>query len=205
MPLEARSNQSAVLDARTSLEKSAAPGRLRAFLDLYDEMRDGRLVPHRNDLDLRKLSAFLTDLTLMEIEDEATITYRLMGSDVAERMGADLTGRNFLEFLSPKERRGTARAMDLIVSRPVGLFSIYLNQYARGVLSRNESIMLPLSAGDDDKVTQIIGLHLVQTTVNYATAGDNTIIAADTFGTEPVDLGNGVPTADEIARLRAVS
>jgi hypothetical protein len=65
--------------------------------------------------------------------------------------------------------------------------------------------MLPLSAGDDDKVTQIIGLHLVQTTVNYATAGDNTIIAADTFGTEPVDLGNGVPTADEIARLRAVS
>lgn len=188
---------------KAAVAGSQAPERLIEFCTLYDQLRAGRTVPHRDDLDLRSLSAFLTDITLMEMENPETVTYRLMGSDVAERMGADLTGHNFLSYLPEHERLRTAWAMELVTSQPFGLFTIYENHYARGVLSRNESIMLPLATGSGGRVTQILGLHLSQTPVAYDGERSETLIASTTLSAIPVDLGAGAPSGQELDALRA--
>jgi hypothetical protein len=188
---------------KAAVSVSRAPQRLLEFCTLYDRLRAGRTVPHRDDLDLRSLSAFLTDLTLMEMENPETVTYRLMGSDVAERMGADLTGLNFLSYLPESDRCGTAQAMELVTSQPFGLFTVYENHYARGVLSLNESIMLPIATGSGCHVTQILGLHLSQTPVAYDRERSETLIALTTMSAIPVDLGAGAPSGQELDALGA--
>jgi len=181
---------------------SEVPERLVQFLEIYEDLRGDRLAPARSDLDLRRLARLLPDITIMERQEPGTIIYRLMGTAVAERLGADLTGHNFLNYLGPTERDRIDLGIAIVSEIPCGTFSIYENQYASGIGARAESLALPLDGGSGEPPFLIIGLHSNQTPESYGKAHEESVIGTHWRDGVVIDLGHGVPDQSVMDRLR---
>ena len=186
-----------------AIAMSEAKDRLVKFLEIYEEARQTKLVPTRDDLGLRQLARFLPDITIMERPEPGKVIYRLMGTAVAERMGADLTGQNFLDYLKDAERARNDLGLGFVSDIPCGTFAMYDNQYASGVLSRNESMMLPIDAGSGEAPYQILGMHLTQNPFQYGEEQGQSVIAVKWRDGMVIDLGRGLPDPAILAGLQA--
>lgn len=175
---------------------SDVPERIHQFFSVYDDARGDDLVPKRKDLDLRRLVRLLPDITILECEAPGVVTYRLMGTDVVERMGADLTGRNCLDFFKPEDRESNEKGFTIVIDVPCATFTLYDNHYTSGVISKNESLMVPLIA--EDGSMQILGYHSAQRPVDMAQRMDNTIIGSTWRDGMVIDIGNGLPTPEAL-------
>ena len=177
----------------TAIAMSNAPDRLVEFLEIYEEARGDRCVPTRQDLSFRRMAKLLPDITIMERPEPGSVVYRLMGTAVVERMGADLTGHNYLSYLTESERTRNDLGMGLVSEVPCGTFAMYDNQYASGILSHNESIMLPIDDGRGGAPYQILGMHLAQNPFQYGEQQGQTVIAVKWRGGTVIDCGHGGP------------
>lgn len=69
------------------------PAQLAALLALWDQRRAGRVMPARRELSVEDLKPWLGHLILLDVlEDGADFRYRLYGSRLVDRFGADWTG-----------------------------------------------------------------------------------------------------------------
>ncbi|MGD1935397.1 MAG: PAS domain-containing protein [Candidatus Phaeomarinobacter sp.] len=185
-----------------AIELSDAPDRLVQFLEIYEEARGDRLVPTRADLSFRRLARLLPDITIMERSKPGSVVYRLMGTAVVERIGADLTGHNYLNYLTETERARNDFGMAIVAEIPCGTYSIYDNQYASGVCSQNESLMLPIDNGAGEGPYQILGMHLAQNPLHYGEERDQTVIGIKWRKGVVIDLGRGAPDQAAMEALK---
>ncbi len=195
--------------SETSLERyeraiamSEAPERLREFLTIYEEFRGDKIAPTRADLDLRRLARMLPDITIMERSAPGSVIYRLMGTAVAERLGADLTGHNFLNYLDVTERNRIDLGVALVTQQPCGTFAIYQNAYASGLKVRAESIALPLDTGSGKPPFLNISLHSSQSMISFGQEQDASVIGTQWLDGVVIDLGWGIPDQSVMDRLK---
>ncbi|MDW3096598.1 PAS domain-containing protein [Pyruvatibacter sp.] len=191
---ESRQSPSNTLECyEPALALSDAPDRLREFLQIYEDVRGDKVAPTRSDLDLRRLAKLLPDVTIMERLAPMSVIYRLMGTAVAERMGADLTGHNFLNYLGQTERSRIDLGVSIVTELPCGTFSVYENDYSSGVTVRAESIALPLDTGSGCAPYLSLGLHSSQTPVSYGQEREESMIGTRWKDGVVIDLGYGLP------------
>lgn len=81
---------------------------LAGLLALWEARRSGRRMPARRDLDVLDLRPWMGRIILLDVlGGGADFFYRIHGTDLAERIGFDLTGRR---LSSASERPMTAQA-----------------------------------------------------------------------------------------------
>jgi hypothetical protein len=81
------------------------------------ETSPGR-IPHKNDLDLASFAAIMPHLALVAISKPDRCTYRVAGERLKERVGLNLAGRNYYDFVQPERRQIAAGAMHMVIDTP---------------------------------------------------------------------------------------
>lgn len=118
-----------------------------SLLELWRERRHEGRLPARADFDPRELASHLGWIVLTDVEDDPLrFRYRLIGSNVAEMAGRDMTGRYLDDIYTPEVFRivtaGYRAAIEL--RQPVRVHGRF-HQVDRGYMTL-ESLELPLSS-----------------------------------------------------------
>jgi len=184
---------------------SQTPERLTTFLAAYEPARSTADAPRRADLDLRRLATVLPDLTIMERLAPEHVIFRLMGTATVARLGVDLTGHNFIDYLSPVERARIDEGLAIVAQHPCGTFSVFENTYSSGAKMRTETLSLPLDGGSGKPPYLIIALQLARALTRHEAAKQGTITDTRWLDGVFIDLGSGMPDQSVIDRLSQTS
>jgi hypothetical protein len=122
----------------------------------HEKSTDGR-VPARSDFSIDDLKPWLGRLILVDILPDGDIFYRVHGTELAEWLGQDLTGKT-LSALNPPEFRALIRAeyADIVASRSPAVIRRRRHYEGRGSFVI-ERILLPLSR-DGQTIDQVLTL-----------------------------------------------
>lgn len=127
---------------------------LRRLFGYWDEKRQGRPYPTRQDVDPLDLRYALGRLILIEVEAAPVrFRYRLYGSEVARQMGFDLTGRYTDQHPSAEFGRTITQAYHALVLKPEPQV-VVRHSVMTDKLFHHHSLLLPL--GDAGRVTHIL-------------------------------------------------
>jgi hypothetical protein len=123
---------------------------LRTLYDYWNERRRGRRWPARADINPLELKFALGNLTLIDVHyDPLDFTFRLAGTQFAQRMGADFTGKSVNDIPDPAYRAQVFEIYRKVIDS--GEPSVALNERDfDGQPRKFEVLRLPLS--DDGKV-----------------------------------------------------
>jgi hypothetical protein len=129
---------------------------LHLVLACWQDMRRGRAMPTRDELNPRSLGAALRNVQMFEVIDGGDdFRCRVFGTGIAETTGLQITGRCLSEFEDTRLRtRMTAALRRVVQTRaPVRMFA---ERAAVGHLAhkRVETIWLPLGSGES--VTHVL-------------------------------------------------
>lgn len=167
---------------------------LKPLCEFWDEVRGDRLLPNASDVDPSQIAYILKDIAILDVITEMNIQYRLAGTGIAERMGADPTGNNLIEMTAPETRATVSKILNLIVSHPVGCIATYENIYNTGKRAVIESLYLPLQRGEG-QADRIVSVHSQEKTVSYEDEQAHSTVAAKILELKWLDLGAGTPGA----------
>jgi len=129
---------------------------LVAMLELWQSKVRGNVLPSRQDFSFAELKDHLGWLVLVDVErDPQRFCYRLIGSNITELAGRDVTGHYFDELYTPDiAQSATASYRRIVATRRPTRVSASLHHASRGYLTF-EAIDLPLSS-DGDVVDMIM-------------------------------------------------
>lgn len=152
--------------------RSPAPERVEDFLtepnllrlfDYWRSKRRGRLMPTRQDIDPLEIPWALSYMKLMDYDPETGFRYRLAGEGHSRVFGhANLKGRSFHDLLPAEaadviEQRWAPLAEQQCVVCMKGLVFLVSDRTPIG-----ERLLLPLSDGEDGRVTGLLGMTLCE-------------------------------------------
>jgi len=116
----------------------------RIFLRAWHKWRGEQLLPRRADFVLADIKPLLPRLLLLEVRSPSEIVFRLAGTMVRARVGAELTGKNFIDLARPEERRERSRLLLAEVGQPCGAVMIYPLAYPSGYEAPVEVVSVPV-------------------------------------------------------------
>jgi hypothetical protein len=165
-----------------------------AFEELWRSLRNGKLIPDREDFPPARARWFLSDMALLEVSfDQPLLRIRLAGTRVEERIQRTIGGDNYLDFLSPEFQAGALLSGRLMVSHPCGLWQLTKIHYERGTAQLTEQTVFPLGPGKHG-VPMLLVLTNPKAAFEVPTLKADKAIVADTATKwEFLDLGRGVP------------
>ena len=105
---------------------------------------EGGAVPYRSSFDPSKIMPLLPRIAIYDVKSPDEIVYRLAGTEIVERFGHEVTGKNFLDFWEGEKRKETSRVMNELVARPCGLFSELAGISESGRIAKSTSVGFPL-------------------------------------------------------------
>lgn len=123
----------------------------------WSRLRRGRPVPDQSEIDPRALKRMLPSLLILDASEVTRPLYRLAGTQLCERHGAELRGTNFLAGWEVRSRRALSEFMcqSLQTHQPLCLSSLGTGPRA-GVVEM-EILLAPLSFGGS-AATRFIGM-----------------------------------------------
>jgi hypothetical protein len=128
---------------------------LARLYEYWSGRRRGRDLPSRADIDPLDFPYVLGNVVLVDVlRDPLSFRYRLIGVNLVQRDGWDLTGKTVDEIPEPEYRRHIRGVFEKIVAerRPVsGMRDLFVD----GRVRRYEALSLPLS-NDGRSVTMIL-------------------------------------------------
>lgn len=69
----------------------------QSLYSYWNEIRAGRLAPHRFEIEPAQISAILPETFILERSDTGTYKYRLAGTKICELFGVEFRGADFLD------------------------------------------------------------------------------------------------------------
>jgi len=155
--------------------------------------RDLALVPQHSVLNTDKLGELLMRCLLLEIRGRESIPIRFAGSMIGEMLGADLTGRNYLDLTEPENRARRAALLFAEVAQPCAAVIYYWLRLPTGAVLPVELVSAPLCA-DGDTAPSLV---LACATPLIRTGSRTEHVEADSYaegeGLRFLDIGAGLP------------
>ena len=131
--------------------------RMVELLDYWRRKRGGRTMPSRADIDPIDLKAHLGNLCLIDVEQNPLrMRYRLIGSNITQKMGRDATGRYYDEIYAGQLLEDVQASFRWIVEHRAPLRTHGQAFYPDKNFYRYEIINLPL-ADDGTTVNMVLG------------------------------------------------
>jgi hypothetical protein len=177
------------------------------FADLWTFWKAARKndnIPDHQDLDLTQLSSSLTDISVLDIVDASTMIYRLVGSDIVNRFGSELTGLNLIDFFSPLTKDHAASSFVSVVETPCAGFATTSLTFASGLVVPTTILCLPTFSKGNNlgrviQRTQTDPEGLIKFREPVVGIGEEYFLA------EFIDLGWGTPKNFEITKRHSSS
>ncbi len=113
----------------------------------WSRLRKGREVPDQTDIDPRAIKRMLSFIFILEAADPSRPIYRLAGTSLCERFGAELKGTNFFAHWEGQSREALTALLrqSLTLKQPVSLSSVAVTEYGMMEL---ETVLTPVTFGD---------------------------------------------------------
>lgn len=162
----------------------------------WSRLRKGRDVPDQTDIDPRSIKRMLSHVFILEASNAAHPIYRLAGTSLCERYGAELKGTNFLSHWDGQSRSTLAALMrqSLATRQPVCLSSIAST--ADCGMVELETVLAPVSFGEDGP-TRFVGLVQVLSDLSAlggrAIAFERLVASHVVSENEPISVRNNPP------------
>lgn len=123
----------------------------------WSRLRKGRPIPDQVDIDPKALKRMLPNMLILDARDPLHPLYRLAGTQLCERHGAELRGTNFLAGWEVRSRRelGALLAQALKAHQPLCLSSIGTGPQANVI--EMETLLAPVSFGGG-VATRFVGM-----------------------------------------------
>ena len=141
------------------LAHTQAPDAMRTLIAAYLDAWEKTAPPARTDLNFRTLAPYMPNLTIMERRDGRYL-YRLVGTEVVERMTRDLTGENVFDYFAPGIHSGVRQGFEAVIDDCCISLFIYENTYSNGVMMKVESLLLPIASGVDGEAHHMLAWHI---------------------------------------------
>ncbi len=138
--------QTAVATAVTKAEQLRHPTNQAAFA-YWDEIRAGRLMPSRAELNPADIRSILPCVFLLDVaSDPLDFRYRLIGTKMASHLNRDLTGSwmSELPHQRPPSRIWSACARVVETREPLSSDTPYVGKHHE--FKQTEDLIMPLSA-----------------------------------------------------------
>tara|TARA_R110002072_G_scaffold251761_4_gene410643 strand:- start:37 stop:570 length:534 start_codon:yes stop_codon:yes gene_type:complete len=116
----------------------------KQFAEYWRSLEPENMVPKRRSFDPTRIANLLPAVAIYEILSSDEIIYRLAGTAIVDRLGIEVTGKNFLDFWPGEQRAMAASAMMECVTRPCGILSKIVGISDKGIIERNVSIGFPM-------------------------------------------------------------
>jgi hypothetical protein len=121
----------------------------------WDAKRGTRDMPERRDIDPLEMRPWLGRVVLYDVvEEPPDFRYRLFGSEIAERLGRDLTGRLVSETSITEDNARTGSRLAEIVTRRTFRYRNDQMLASTGSFVGTERLFLPFGPGD--RVTMLL-------------------------------------------------
>jgi hypothetical protein len=114
----------------------------------WSRLRKGRALPDQTDIDPRAIKRILSHVFILEAADTSRPIYRLAGTSVCERFGAELKGTDFLAHWEGESRNALSALLrqSLVTRQPVCLSSI--GSTMECAMAELETVLAPVTFGD---------------------------------------------------------
>lgn len=109
---------------------------------------DGR-IPHKNDLDLANFASIMPHLALVAVSKPDRCIYRIAGERLKDRVGLNLTGRNYYDFVQPERRQIAAGAMHMVIDTPCAFRAEIRQAYSGDISLMIEASGFPLRSSEN--------------------------------------------------------
>jgi hypothetical protein len=128
----------------------------QTLFDYWNDVRAGRLAPDRLEIEPSRIAAILSETFMLQRADSGNFRYRLAGTRLCELFGAELRGRNFLEFWRKEDGAMLRRCLAAVCERgAVGVLTLECGDGPRRRMEL-EAILLPLLHGGKD-LSRVLG------------------------------------------------
>ncbi len=117
-------------------------------LSYWENLRDGRLVPKRSEIDPRQLRKSLNYTFILEADAPDNIRFRLAGSRLCDCMGMEMRGMPAYSMIQLKGRNAFNKAIQTCLTRP---------QILSFRMHPNASMVLLPMADEDNNISRILG------------------------------------------------
>ncbi len=170
---------------------------LRAFADHWTALPRVGLVPERRDFRPEALGGALAHMVVHELVSPTDIRLRLVGSTVAAAYDEEITGRNYLDMVSPERRAAAARPFFLACGYPCGMYTRMRTVASRGRTMRRESIGLPLRDASGVRWFYSCSTTDPDDRPDFDLSHDGVATVTDVLSRRYLDIGAGVPAAPD--------
>jgi hypothetical protein len=123
----------------------------------WSRLRRGRDVPDQTDIDPRAVKRMLSYVFIIDATDSTRPVYRLAGTSVCERYGAELRGTNFFAHWEAQSRGALSLLLKqaLVTRQPLCLSSVAAT--ADCAMVEIETVLAPIGFGEGAP-TRFVGL-----------------------------------------------
>ena len=179
----------------------------RRFLARWHGWRGTQLLPRRHQLDTDSLGDLLPRCLLLDIRSRDQITICFAGTAIGRILGAELTGRNYLDLTEPENRARRAALLFAEAAQPCAAVIYYWLRDESGGLLPVELVSAPLLADETDAAQAT----LILACASPLTPGDDNErdVEADSYaegdGLRFIDIGAGVPPLTGSLQMQAQS
>jgi hypothetical protein len=174
--------------------QSSRSMRSHEFETFWRSLPKSGLLPHRRDIKPSRAASLLRDIVMVEahVGEKPSLRLRLIGSAIQERVQADITGADYLDFRPSEIRSMTVEFARAIVSRPCGFWQTMPMHYARGFAQNFELTAFPV-LGDDTPLV-ICLMNPLGGLVQPAKLEDRPVLAEVSTALQFIDIGAGKPS-----------
>ncbi len=123
----------------------------------WSRLRKGRALPDQTDIDPRAIKRILSHVFILEASAPSQPIYRLAGTSVCERFGAELKGTSFFEHWEGESRAALSALLrqSLMTRQPVCITAVGSTMDC--AMAELETVLAPVTFGDTAP-TRFIGM-----------------------------------------------
>lgn len=165
----------------------------RDFAAAWNRWRGTAVAPRRADVRLEEIARWLPLLSVLEIRSREEQVFRLVGTQINEARGRELTGTTLKELSRPEDWPARSLVNAEMAAKPCGITFRALFRYSVGADAESEYLCLPVFANDPAAPVQLFTIRqpLRDVTLQLPQLDAETNPVGD--GNRFVDLGAGVP------------
>lgn len=147
--------------ARLSRSTDMLHSESRALFSYWDQLRNGRKLPYRAEIDPREMDCDARHLFILESLGAGNIRFRLAGTSLVDAFGMELRGMSVRAIMNGKARESMTALVEETLAEPgIGYARLSV---AGDQNSKWEILFLPLKS-EFGQVDRIIGaLHRIET------------------------------------------
>ncbi len=167
--------------------------RFKKFFDVWSSFRQpGQVLPNWADVKPMTFGSLLPDVVLVKRHGPKDFRFRLMGSEVNERLGSDPVGKHALRLLDERHHEAIYQWFEAVIAQPCGAMHEMSVDFEKGSPKRAKALNLPIR-GKDGEVDTFMYLYSFWRPEPGDDQGRVLSAGRDYFKLQAIDVGAGVP------------